>query len=82
LIDTAPEDTVKSFVSKEATPLFDVEASSAVIVKVAPLAVVLIPSPARNSNVPPRLTEPAVDDSSVNEIDEFANLAFAIEPDK
>ena len=82
MIDTAPEDTVKSFVSKEATPLFDVEASSAAIVNVLPEAVVLIPSPVKNSNVPPRLTELAVHDSSVNEIDEFANLAFAIEPDK
>jgi len=52
------------------------EASSAAIVKVAPEAVVFIPSPARNSNVPPKLTEPAVELSSVNEIDEFVKLVL------
>ena len=41
--DTAPEDTEKSVLVNEATPLLDVVASSPDIVKVSPEAVVLIP---------------------------------------
>ena len=62
----------------EATPLFEVVANSAAIVIVLPEAVVSIPSPVKNSNVPPSDTEPEVDDSSVNEIALLVNDEFAI----
>ena len=42
---TAPDETVKSVESKEATPLFEAVASSAAIVRVFPVADVSIPSP-------------------------------------
>ena len=45
LILTAPDDTEKSADAKEATPLFDVEASSPAIVNVSPETDVSIPSP-------------------------------------
>ena len=45
LILTAPEDTEKSADAKEATPLFDVDASSPAIVNVSPETEVSIPSP-------------------------------------
>ena len=64
----------------EATPLFEVVANSAAIVIVEPLAIVSIPSPVKNSKVPPRETEPEVELSSVNEIALFANLAFVTFP--
>jgi hypothetical protein len=41
---------------KEATPIFDVLANSPVIVRELPFAIVLIPSPARNSKVPANAT--------------------------
>ena len=56
LIVTAPEVTVKWFVSNEATPLLDVVASSAVIVKVLVAISVTIPSPFAMVNVSPRAT--------------------------
>ena len=59
--DTAPEETEKSVLVNEAIPLLDVEASSPAIVKVSPEAVVSIPSPARNSKLPPNETAPAVE---------------------
>ena len=48
---TAPLDTVKSLESKEATPLFDVVASSAAMVTVLLVAEVSIPSPPAMVNV-------------------------------
>ena len=78
--DTAPEDTEKSVLLNEATPLFEAEASSAAIVNVSPDAVVSIPSPARNSKLPPNETAPAVEVSSVKLNDEFANIVLETEP--
>jgi len=43
---------------------------------VLPITVVSIPSPAKNSILPPSATEPCVELSSVKKIVEFANLAF------
>ena len=50
---TAPEDTAKSFELNDATPLFDVVASSALNVTVPELSATSIPSPAANVIVPP-----------------------------
>ena len=52
---TAPLETVKFAFAKEATPLFEVLASSAAIVIVSSDTVVSIPSPPVNVKVPPVL---------------------------
>jgi len=80
VIVTSPELTVKLSVLNVATPAFDEVANSAAIVIVLPEAVVLIPSPVKNSNVPPRLTEPEVELSSVNDSELLASFAFETEP--
>ena len=49
--DTAPEDTVKSVESKDATPLLVVEASSPEIVTILLVTAVSIPSPPVNVSV-------------------------------
>jgi len=52
---TAPEETSKSSLSKDAIPLLDAVASSAAIVIVSLLTVVSIPSPPVKVSVPPVL---------------------------
>ena len=52
-IDTAPDDTLKSAVAKDATPLLVVVASSPVMLILLFDTVVLIPSPASNVIVSP-----------------------------
>ena len=54
---TAPADVSKCAELNEATPLFDVEASSPAIVMVLSVTVVSIPSPPENVMVSPVLTE-------------------------
>ena len=66
LITTSPLLTVKLAVLNVATPAFAEVANSAEIVNELAPTVVLIPSPAKNSNLPPKATEFWVDDSSVN----------------
>jgi hypothetical protein len=51
VIVTSPEETAKFAVLNDATPILDVVANSPEIVIVLPEATVLIPSPAKNSNV-------------------------------
>ena len=76
---TAPLDTEKSSLLKLAIPLLDVVASSPAKVIVPEPSVTSIPSPAVNVIVPPKAV--AVEfEPSVTVIDEFDNLAFAIEP--
>ena len=70
------EDTVKSVLLNEATPLLDDVASSAAIVILLPETEVLTPSPARNSMLPPKTTDPWVELSSVNVIEELLNDEF------
>lgn len=55
LIDTAPDDTVKSADAKEATPFADAVASSPAIDISSSETVVVIPLPPLNVNVPPVL---------------------------
>lgn len=64
LTATAPLVTVKSVASKEATPLFEVLASSAAIVIVSSDTVVSIPSPPVNVKVPPVLNVSLVPESA------------------
>ena len=78
LIVTAPELTLKLSELNEATPLFDVEASSPETVKVAPEIVVSIPSPPVTNNVWPKSIEVVVDDSSAKAIVLFVNDVLAI----
>ena len=80
LIVTAPDDTEKSPLSKDATPLLDAVASSAAIVNVSPETEVSIPSPPDTVNVSPKSTALVVPLSAPTEIVEFASLPFAIEP--
>ena len=76
VIATEPDVTVKFVVGKKATPAFDDVASSPDIVTVLLDTTVLIPSPAKNSILPPNDTEPCVELSSVKKMLEFVNLAF------
>ena len=73
---TAPDVTAKSAVANEAIPLFDVVASSPVIVIVLADTAVSIPSPAAKVSVSPVLTTSAVPDSAatVNELITVANV--------
>ena len=58
--------------------MFEFEASSPSILIVSALAIVLIPSPARNCKVPSKATWPCVEVSSLKNIVGFANLLVAI----
>jgi len=79
LIETAPLETLKLFVSKDAIPLFDTVASSPEYVIVPLDSDTSKPSPAEKVIVPPN--EVAVEfDPSVTVIDEFASSAFATPP--
>ena len=94
--------TEKSSLEKDATPLLESVASSALIVTVPPATCVFIPSPPKKLKLVPKLTsytlelsspiviglsEPGVVTEPPNAIaspfiviDEFASLAFSIEP--
>jgi hypothetical protein len=65
VIATEPVVTKKFAVGKKATPAFDDVANSPDILTVLPTTVVSIPSPAKNSILPPSDTEPCVELSSV-----------------
>ena len=78
LIVTSPLATVKLPVLNVATPAFDEVANSAEIVNELAPTTVSIPSPAKNSNLPPSAVEFTVDDSSENCIKGFAMFAFVI----
>ena len=74
---TSPDDTPKSFESKDAIPLFEVVASSPAKVIVPEDSVTSIPSPAVNVIVPPKAV--AVEfDPSVTVIEELVKALFAI----
>ena len=62
--ETAPDETVKSELEKDATPLLDAVASSALTVTVPPATCVLTPSPPRKLKLVPRLTSYALELSS------------------
>ena len=69
LILTAPDETSKSAVAKDAIPLLLSVASSAENVTVLFVTAVLIPSPAANSNVSPVLNVSVLEPSeSVNDV--------------
>ena len=77
---TAPDETAKSSELNDATPLFDVVASSPAIVIKLPVTVVSTPSPPTILNSSPKLMSNVLDDSSPIVNVEFANLAFVTAP--
>ena len=79
MIDTAPDVTLKSDESKDATPLFDVVASSASIVTTLLVTSVLIPSPPVNVRSESRRLTVSVPVSAATErVVEILTLAAAV----
>ena len=81
LIVTAPLDTEKSLLSKLATPLLLVVASSPAMVTALVPIVVSIPSPAVIVNVSPKAIASELPEEAAIVIVELAKLAFVIAAD-